>query len=182
MKIAICGSHGVGKTTLMNRIAESHKDWFFVEEQARKCPYPLNREASYQTQRWILENQILRELECYALDTKAVIVCDRSTIDQQAYIWWLFQHGRISKEEYDLLMKTAGAWAETYDLICFLPVEFGCKADEMRDGAWQYQADIDFTVRGIIWKLQSPIELKGDIEKRFRKFERAYNKKVRGEI
>lgn len=50
MKIAIVGTHGIGKTTLAYQIAceakKKGKNATVINEIARRCPFPLNDEQT----------------------------------------------------------------------------------------------------------------------------------------
>ena len=54
MKVAFIGTHGVGKTTLAYGLAMRLKQLGanvgFLEEVARRCPFPINEETSLQAQ------------------------------------------------------------------------------------------------------------------------------------
>ena len=65
-KIALIGSHGVGKTTLCLGLAARLKArdiaLDLVHEVARRCPLPINQETSVASESWILHTQIAEEL------------------------------------------------------------------------------------------------------------------------
>ena len=66
MKVALIGSHGVGKTTLSFELAARLKhrnlDVDVVREVARRCPLPINLETTLPAQQWILHTQIVEEI------------------------------------------------------------------------------------------------------------------------
>ena len=65
-KIALIGSHGVGKSTLCFGLAARLKardvSLEIVHEVARRCPLPINEQTSREAQSWILHTQIAEEL------------------------------------------------------------------------------------------------------------------------
>jgi GTPase SAR1 family protein len=65
-KIALIGSHGVGKTTLCfglaARLKERDISLDVVHEVARRCPLPINEETGVASESWILHTQIAEEL------------------------------------------------------------------------------------------------------------------------
>ena len=79
MKIALIGSHGVGKTTLCFELAARLKrrniDVEIVREVARRCPLPINLDTTVGAQEWILHSQIALEIEAAARHD--VVLCDR---------------------------------------------------------------------------------------------------------
>ena len=65
MKLALIGSHGVGKTTLVYGLAARLKrrdvNLEVLVEVARRCPLPLNEDTNLAAQSWILHTQIADE-------------------------------------------------------------------------------------------------------------------------
>ena len=88
MKIAMIGSHGVGKTTLCFELAAALKrrnaDVEMVREVARRCPLPINQETTVAAQEWILHTQIAWEID--AAGNSEVVLCDRSVLDNYCYL------------------------------------------------------------------------------------------------
>lgn len=89
-KIALCGTHGIGKTTALYRIAYTLKKHGYnvhtINETARNCPLPINKDATIQTQKWILGKQLMLESELeYKKDKIDFILCDRSILDVFVY-------------------------------------------------------------------------------------------------
>ena len=88
MKIALIGTHGVGKTTLCFELAallkRRHYDVEVVREVARRCPLPINEETTAAAQEWILHTQIAWEIEECA--SHELVLCDRSALDNYCYM------------------------------------------------------------------------------------------------
>lgn len=117
MKVAFIGTHGVGKTTLAYGLATHLKqigaNVGFLEEVARRCPFPINEETSVEAQTWILVETIRREIEL--LQIYPELVCDRSVLDNYCYLELAF--GR-QKALFDLVRY----WSGTYDLLVKVPI------------------------------------------------------------
>lgn len=117
MKIAIVGSHGVGKTTLCRKLREVATDDGFssiiITEKARECPYPINDGMCPATAKWVVCSQIKAELEAEATNSFDYIICDRSCLDTMLYL-----ENCTSFEVQDLrLADFALSHIETYDKI-----------------------------------------------------------------
>jgi nicotinamide riboside kinase len=88
MKIAIIGTHSTGKTTIVKHLAKAITDRgqkvVLLPELARLCPMPINEQTSVEAQIWIQKNQKQKEDEIY--DTDGILLCDRSTLDNYAYM------------------------------------------------------------------------------------------------
>ena len=145
MKIAFIGSHGVGKTTLCfdlaSRLKRHDMAVDIVREVARACPLPINRDTTLEAQAWILYTQIAHELA--AANQYEVVICDRSVLDNYAYL--VQRAGR--RAEYDALVT---AWLRTYDGLFKVPVLQLPSFDGMRDVSGTFQAEIDEAIDGLV--------------------------------
>lgn len=116
MKIAFIGTHGIGKTTLAyelcNELKKRHLDVGFIDEIARRCPFPINESTSLEAQTWIIATTIARELELNKIYPN--IICDRSVFDNYVYLYHKFGH---IPEIHGLV----SYWARTYDLLFKVP-------------------------------------------------------------
>ena len=117
VKVAFIGTHGVGKTTLCYDLAgaaearaASHVD--MVKEVARLSPLPINRKTSLEAQTWILMTQVAEEIRSAAYHD--VVVCDRSALDNYAYM--ALACGRQKPFE-----RFVAHWMKTYDLLFKVP-------------------------------------------------------------
>jgi predicted ATPase len=141
MKLAFIGSHGVGKTTLCYdlaaRLKRQDRAVDLVKEVARECPLPINRETTFQAQAWILHTQIAQEIATAA--ENEVIICDRSVLDNYAYL--VYQAGR--RPEYDALVRE---WVGTYDRLFKVPIIDAPTFDGKRDVSRTFQHAIDAVI------------------------------------
>ncbi len=138
MKLALIGTHGVGKTTLCFELAARLKrrdvDVELVREVARRCPLPINRDTSRDAQAWILHTQMAWELEAQA--THAVVLCDRSVLDNFCYL--LYAAG--PQPAWEPLL---AAWLATYDVLVKVPLWTTPRWDGVRDTDVLFQKAID---------------------------------------
>lgn len=127
LKIALIGSHGVGKTTLCFGLAARLKArdvaLDVVHEIARRCPLPINEETGVASESWILHSQIAEELVAAA--RYPVVLCDRSALDNYTYL--LLAAGR-----QDGLEALVDFWMKTYDLLIHVPIVEEPRADGIR--------------------------------------------------
>jgi len=138
MKVALIGTHGVGKTTLCFEIAARLKrqdvDVELVREVARRCPLPINRDTSLASQGWILHTQMAWELEAEA--GHPLVLCDRSVLDNYCYL----VHAAGPQASWEPLL---AAWLPTYDLLIKVPIWTTPRWDGVRDTDLAFQRDID---------------------------------------
>ena len=139
MKVAFIGTHGVGKTTLAFGMASQLKQLGanvgFLEEVARRCPFPINEDTSLEAQTWILVETIRREIELGKVYPE--LVCDRSVLDNYCYMELKF--GRQAE-----LFGLVRYWAQSYDLLVKVPInQEYLQGDGLRSTNLAFQRAID---------------------------------------
>jgi thymidylate kinase len=139
MKIAFIGTHGIGKTTLAyelcNELKKQDLDVGFIDEIARRCPFPINEATSLEAQTWILATSIARELELNKIYPN--VICDRSVLDNYVYLYHRFGH---VPELYHL----TAYWVGTYDLLFKVPITRSyLRPDGVRSTDFEFQEAID---------------------------------------
>jgi len=126
MKIGLIGAQGVGKTTLSKTLLRHYGNAHVVRETVRECPYPVDTEADFKTEWWVLSHSILAEQE--AREAKHdLIITDRCLLDIAVYTK-LIHNGnpnRMSRVQKKLIEQSISRWFEDdpYDLIVFLKVD-----------------------------------------------------------
>jgi nicotinamide riboside kinase len=145
VKVAFIGTHGVGKTTLCYDLASVLKrrgiDTDIVKEVARLSPLPINRQTSLEAQTWILMTQIAEEIR--SASQSRVVVCDRSVLDNYAYM--VLACGRQKPIE-----RFVDHWMRTYDLLFKVPVVGQADADGVRDTDEFFMRAIDDLVEKLL--------------------------------
>ncbi|MBI4116505.1 ATP-binding protein [Candidatus Pacearchaeota archaeon] len=143
-KIAFIGTHGTGKTTLVNEIVFNLKkrgvNALAFEEIARSCPLPINENAVRETQLWIIARQISTEIEKER--NYELVVCDRSILDTYCYHEYFF--GR--EKSWELLIQS---YMKSYDKLIFVPIKNGfLNEDGVRSTNKNFQTRIDKIIKG----------------------------------
>ena len=153
VKIAFIGTHGVGKTTLCYDLGAVlkkrglHVD--LVKEVARLSPLPINRKTSLEAQMWILTTQIAEEIRSSA--HHEVVICDRSVLDNYAYL--SFACGRQPAVE-----RFVDHWMRSYDLLFKVPVLGVASPDGVRDTDEFFMRQIDRLVDELVEERKLPCE------------------------
>ena len=126
MKIAITGSHGVGKTTLAKLLAE-HLDIYLIKEVAREImeqwniePWQLPPSQAQDYQQAIIDRQIQREEQTSDLES---FVIDRTGFDCLGY-----------SKGLDSYQQLADQWLlhniqHPYDLVIRIPIHIQLDPD-----------------------------------------------------
>jgi nicotinamide riboside kinase len=153
VKVAFIGTHGVGKTTLCFDLAAILKrrdlNVDMVKEVARLSPLPVNRQTSLEAQTWILTTQIAEEIRSAA--HHQVVVCDRSALDNYAYM--LLACGR--QRAFESLTRY---WMKTYDHLFKVPISGQASADGFRDTDEFFMRTIDQLVDELLDRFKLPVE------------------------
>lgn len=120
-RIAIIGTHGIGKTTLSYILAAQAKlsgaSVKIVQEVARSCPYPLNAGMTLDSCLWIYHEHVKKEMD--AILKNSVVICDRSAIDSFIYAQ---AQGCVTDDNplYKNSYEAAQAWMKTYTKIIYV--------------------------------------------------------------
>lgn len=151
-KIALIGTHGVGKTTtaygIGYRLKQMRYDTDVLYECARKCPLPINKKGTVESQKWILGEQLKQES---LIDSKIdFAICDRTLID--IYVYSLTKNRKFARSLLPMIVEHM----KTYDYIFYLPIrDKYFKGDSKRSSDKQYQIDIDIQMQYSINFLKS---------------------------
>ena len=153
MKLAFIGSHGVGKTTLCYDLTAALKrqgvNADMVKEVARLSPLPINRKTSLDAQTWILMTQVAEEIRSASQHT--VVVCDRSVLDNYAYLALACGRQRPIERFVD-------HWMKSYDLLFKVPIVGHADADGVRDVDDVFVRSIDSLVDALLAEKKLPHE------------------------
>lgn len=158
MKIALIGSHGVGKTTLCFELAARLKrrnvDVEIVREVARGCPLPINQETTIEAQEWILHSQMRAEIEAAAVHD--AVLCDRSVLDNYCYM----VHAAGTQKIWERFLDY---WIRTYDVLIHVPLWVRPTYDGVRAVDAGFQEQIELLLEGMIAaRALRPVRLDAD--------------------
>ena len=160
MRIAIIGSHGVGKTTLSVKLS-NHFGFARIPDivrEAHEKKFVINEETPPESQFWILSKQI--ELE---RNTPESWIADKTLFDNIIYGNVILKDQKVKDVISDIVIKEA-----RYDAMLYLPIEFAIADDGLRSLNSEFQAQID---RSYIEFLNqnnfSYCTVRGTIEERF---------------
>ena len=150
IKIAFIGTHGTGKTTLAHELVSKLKkqniDAGYLGETVRRCPFPINKDATKKSQIWIILNQIISELETEGRCD--VLVCDRSVFDNYAY--YVNKFGRSN-----ILEPLVKEHVKTYRCLIKVPIRPGfLKKDKIRSTDKKWQEEIDTEMNKLLKNLK----------------------------
>jgi predicted ATPase len=135
-RIAIVGAHCSGKTTLVAGLVHELKKRGFVvdmvNEEARDCPLPVNKDTDFNSQSWVLAKIMQNVAWSDAHDHGDFVIHDRCVWDNYAYSVMGAEDGYILKHELEFLKSIAVFYSDIYDLV-FLVQPLPMIDDGVRD-------------------------------------------------
>lgn len=158
-KIALIGTHGIGKTTTAYGIAyqfkKSRKTVTLLGETARQSPLPINQKGNVNSQMWVLGLQLIQES---TINPKVdYAICDRSILDIYVYTYYL------NPDFAESLLPFIVKYLKSYDFIFYLPVRHDYfQSDYLRSSIKKYQMDIDKIFNSIMFTLNTIYNIKID--------------------
>lgn len=153
-KIAIAGSHGVGKTTLVSMLADSleHQKVVINSQIARtliKNGYPLGRAATAESYIQYIISQLRAEQIPRECD---VFISDRTLLDPLAYaiVNKEYARSKVPDSMIDLLSAVWLTELQQYDLYVFVPIEFDMQSDGIRPEGKDYREKVSEQIRSLL--------------------------------
>jgi len=171
MKIAITGTQGTGKSTLLNHLREDKalEGYEFIGEQTKMIKdkgFGINQEGSNLTQ--VLSVNV-------HLDNifKPKYITDRCILDSLVYTRWLQMDEKVGDWALIYAMGMAEELLPKYDHIFYIPVEIPLVENGLRDTDEDFQADIEYLFEEYIKQYKIKVHrLTGSVEERAKEFKK----------
>ncbi|MFQ5608628.1 MAG: AAA family ATPase [Candidatus Zixiibacteriota bacterium] len=124
IKVAFTGAQGVGKTTIMNavqkRLEDDGRTVQALPELIRECPYPADKDSTFNTQLWISAHTIMRETDL--LENSDVLLVDRPITDIAVYKELVKANKGMTEDQDTLLTEIINSWKNTYNMFFHITV------------------------------------------------------------
>mgnify|MGYP003132812237 FL=1 len=164
MKIGLCGTMSVGKTTLVKALSErveQFKGYTFTTERSKylnSLGIPLNHETTIEGQTIFLAERVTELMQDR-------LITDRTIIDVMAFTNCA---RKVSYLDGDAFAEYASRFVKDYDYIFYISPE-GMKMEDngVRETDTMYRKEIDKEIKKLLTKYR-PVhyELKGSTEER----------------
>ena len=166
MKIGMCGTVCVGKTTLVNALKETpqFKDYMFATERSQylmSLGIPLNTDSTLKGQTVFLAER------CSELMNDNIIM-DRTVIDVMAFTQNATSIDCINKESF---LDYASNFIKEYDYIFYIsPENIPVEDNSIRETNEVYRDLIDFTINTLLnkysYKIKNMVRISGTTPER----------------
>ena len=152
LQVAVTGSHGTGKSALVESLAASLVRRGLrvnvLEEVPRKIVadigdvHFLRRDNNTIPRQLVVLFKHLLEYSMLFRSDVDVLVSDRTLVDHWVYTMYLFPE-ELNDKAFDLWHRYLAAYTAGLDYIFYLPIEFLPIDDGVRDSDIEFQAEID---------------------------------------
>lgn len=176
-RIAVVGTHGVGKTTLaqafVQRLAGENISCELAPEMPRLICNLANDNSFFRQGNNNVLKQILliysqAQIEFQKSQGGAdIILCDRSIIDHWAYTKYFFAKALKKNGVLHLYEHFISEFCRTYRKLFYIPIEFPLTDDGVREGDQGFQKDIDEIIFDLLNNYSLPYSVvRGSVQER----------------
>ena len=176
LKVAVSGSHGTGKTTLLDALQRHNPTNVQVLPETPRLLIELAGDSTYlRREKNTLINEIAIIPRQMALETRIsvdtdLIICDRTVADDWAYTSLLFPD-ELRSPAVMLTARTVRDWLKSYDRIFLLRPELPLVDDGTREDSSAFQSEVDAFLDRYYAEAGVPvISLAGSLEERSNTF------------
>jgi nicotinamide riboside kinase len=173
MRIGLCGTMSVGKTTLVKALSEQveqFKGYTFTTERSKylnSLGIPLNHETTIEGQTVFLAERVTELMQDR-------LITDRTILDVMAFTNCA---RKVSYMDGDAFAEYASRFVKQYDYIFYIsPDGMGIEDNGIRETDAQYRKEIDEEIQKLLLKYR-PVyfELKGSTEERINQMMKVIN-------
>lgn len=172
IRIAIVGSHSVGKTTLAERLLSRNPSTIElitgIPRQIIARGFPMGKKSTVDAYVNYVRDQLKAE-RIAKNSEKRLVISDRTSLDANAYAHVNLTIDAPAVPDYfiDMLHEIWLREAEFYDLLVYIPVEFPMHVDGIRDIDEKYRNDVSEKIEQILVESgHSFITLRGSVKER----------------
>ena len=167
IKVALIGTHGTGKTTLMNKVLQEYRIFDGMSDAFSDAGAMFKDKLLE-----ILDKNNLQlyfyARHLYRVSINKYFISDRSVLDALCYAKYENRKGSLSDKMMNFLEEKSLELLKEYDHLFWLRPEFELVGEDKRPVDKEYQMAIDSIFQEYIEKYNiSVIRLTGSVEDRF---------------
>jgi deoxyadenosine/deoxycytidine kinase len=169
MKIGLCGTQSVGKTTLVKSLGElpEFKDYYITTERSKylmELGIPLNTDSTLNGQTIFLSERVSELM-------RPKLITDRTVLDVIAFTKCAKSINVLDKEAFE---EYAKLFINQYDYIFYVnPIGTTMENNGVRETDIEFRSTIDFFIQRITdrysYRMKNFIEISGSNEQRVKK-------------
>lgn len=142
MKITFTGTHGVGKSTLVDELLKNYPKFDKPSNFRRDMVNSVTNFNVYESAT-IYEQSFITGFMAYEAIRNHSFVHDRCIIDAFAYA----EYANITKDDRLKLYDLYNEVIDNYDFIFYIPIEFTLECDGFRNVDTEFQKQIDDMIK-----------------------------------
>jgi hypothetical protein len=153
MKIAVCGTSCIGKTTYIQDFLQTWKTYKNPEKTYRNSVDKtlLNKSGTEESQKFILNALVDQAIEFSKKDN---VIFDRCVLDNLVYTTWLHLNDKVSEKFLDETRIIVRETLKLYDILFFIPITKVAPVEisekETRETDSVYREEIDNIFKSFI--------------------------------
>lgn len=153
MKIAVCGTSCIGKTTYIQDFLQTWKNYKNPEKTYRNSVDKelLNKSGTEESQKFILNALVDQAIEFSKKDN---VIFDRCVLDNLVYTTWLYLNDKVSEKFLDETRVIVRETLKLYDILFFIPITKVAPVEisekETRETDSVYREEIDNIFKSFI--------------------------------
>lgn len=149
MVISISGTHCTGKSTLIDALKKELQDYpvVFLKSSGREriknvANIKINESGDFFSQLYFMSRDITQLSENF---DKQLVICDRSYLDTWVYSRYLYNNGKLTKREMDVLdgMKDSASLVLPIDATFILKPSYDLVDEENRSMSIDFQKEVE---------------------------------------
>ena len=172
MKITICGSQGVGKTTLVDNLPEKYQK-YVIKKVIRNIVEKSDKRIKVNEKADMCSQTSFFEAYLNILSDKKDYITDRGLLDVCAYTSYLMYKRKLGSGLYMIQRRCVEEYIQKNPdaVFIYIPIEFELEVDGFRSLDKTYQDECDRSIRMVFDDLGiNPIVICGPQEKRDKEF------------
>jgi hypothetical protein len=162
-RYAFCGTHGVGKSTVLQAIKPYFEGWGLKlidnssnAKQLKEMGHAINDSGKEFVQHVVMASHVSNFARPYSW------FADRCVMDGCAYM----MEAGVKQDCWKSVMEQCFSFKHLYDQIFYIPIEFDMPEDGYRKVDEEYRYRVDMNMQGLLSDCTKVTKVTGNVEER----------------